>query len=162
MNASPFWIMLLLSSGADERRMIDRAFAQKWATGWERHGFLASELNNAPRVAAGRLPQRLSTGTLAPPRRVRPLRLGSALHRSFQRVSDFDRDGDADISLHYDTGATYASSTTKEGAATIISGQADAKLKPVWRGKRIEHQTTNLGVGGSNPSGRAKSINNNP
>jgi hypothetical protein len=25
MNASPFWIMLLLSSGADERRMIDRA-----------------------------------------------------------------------------------------------------------------------------------------
>ena len=23
MNASPFWIMLLLSSGADERRMID-------------------------------------------------------------------------------------------------------------------------------------------
>jgi hypothetical protein len=25
MNASPFWIMLLLSSGADERGMIDRA-----------------------------------------------------------------------------------------------------------------------------------------
>jgi hypothetical protein len=24
MNASPFWIMLLLSAGADERRMIDR------------------------------------------------------------------------------------------------------------------------------------------